>query len=506
MPFGNTYTENDALSYENVDPNFEYSGRLSLFFKAVRGLCPVVFLKLLEDSARENVEETFLIVFNLRDVIYGKGERHLGRIAMKWLFEKFPEKFCRVMDLVPEFGRWDDLYSFFPNENSFGQCEYSQKAVKIFSHKLQSDYKLMKNGFPISLAAKWVETENSSDDKKFKRVKTHCGEMKLHEKGYRVRNGAMRSYINIVEKAMCNKEFEKIDYSKVPSQAMNKLKKAFLRNDKPRFEKYITDLQTGAAEVNTKTLQPHEILANYMGKNCLNYWNIQESPDELVEAQWKTLVHETKKLSVLDKTLVVSDTSGSMFGETGLPIKVSVALGLLISECCSCNSFKNQIITFDQCPQFFEFFEEDTLLTKIQKIAKAQWGCNTDLIKTFSIILKRAVEYKLAPEEMPERVIMISDMQFDQACSGNAFSNFEIIDQMFLQAGYTRPTLVFWNVAHRTLDFPAQRDFKNCALISGFSQNVLKTVISTQNFTPVNVMNEVIYGTRYIPIYQKLIN
>ena len=146
-----------------------------------------------------------------------------------------------------------------------------------------------------------------------------------------------------------------------------------------------------------------------------------------------------------------------------------------------------------------------TLHEKLKSISTAPWGGNTDLIKTYSIILERAKLSNLPSEEMPTQIIMISDMQFDKACLNNSVTNFEKIDEMYRQSGYPRPKLIFWNVASNILDFPATNNLKNCALISGFSTSVFKSLITTTTFSPINIMFEVIYGSRYQLIYNRLL-
>ena len=129
-----------------------------------------------------------------------------------------------------------------------------------------------------------------------------CGKMKISKKIYRtVFTSPLRKYIDIVERYMCNKEWSEIDFNKVPSCAMLRLKKAFEQNTPDTFLDWKVKLDKGEAKVNAKQLFPHEIIVK-----------LKHGTDTVLEAQWKVLEEEAKKLGTLSDTLCVVDTSGSM--------------------------------------------------------------------------------------------------------------------------------------------------------------------------------------------------
>ena len=88
----------------------------------------------------------------------------------------------------------------------------------------------------------------------------------------------------------------------------------------------------------------------------------------------------------------------------------------------------------------------------------------------------------------------MSDMEFDACSDGTAFNT---LKTRYEAAGYTLPKVVFWTLNARLGNSPATKDQENVALISGFSTNVLKSVLSAKNFTPVGVMLETLMSERY---------
>jgi hypothetical protein len=197
-------------------------------------------------------------------------------------------------------------------------------------------------------------------------------------------------------------------------------------------------------------------------------------------------------LGKIGKTLALCDVSGSM---QGIPMSISISLGILISSCCEVEEYKDKIITFSGEPEFHKV-EGNNLLEKIKNMTRAKWGMNTDFNKVFKLILDVAKRNSLQQEQMPERLIVISDMQFDSAQS-NCKTNFQYIDDMYKTAGYKRPQLVFWNVNGNGREVPVTADMKDTCLLSGFSPNILKSVLECKTMSPVEIMLNTILSERY---------
>jgi len=495
---GGAYTANGAVSNAAVDVTNTHEGRLSWFFKGIRGLNPVWSAQYLSKAMDENIVDTVCLVMNTRDVLGGKGERTLGRTSFQWLLINYPEVMEKVFHLIPEYGRWDDLYTLFPralklddlvwvngNYSSNISIKTLQKArdvqsqiVVFYKNQLQKDWSAMTDGKPMSLAAKWAETEGSGDDRRYGLVQQICTEWKLHPKGYRVRVGEMRTTLGVVEKLCCGKQWSEIDYSKVPSQTMKKLKKAFDKNDHERFQEWLHKLKVKdpTVKVNAKTLHPHQLVKEYLN---LDGWTgkVADKQDPVVEAQWSALLKRVRKSGALEKTIVISDVSGSMYsGQTPTseqPIFPCIALSLLIAR-TSKAPWNNSLIAFSERPSWHQL-RGHTLHGLCQEICSIPQGLSTNFQACFDMILDRYHQYKLKPEDLPEKVVCISDMQFDLA--GRSQTNLAAIDEKYKKAGLRRPTLVFWNV-NSNLDFPATTKDQNLCLIGGFSPSIMESLIT----------------------------
>lgn len=502
-------TWNGAVSLSTPDVTNTYSGRLGLFFKGVRGLPVPTLFNFLEESSKESLVDTFVLAFHLRDCRGGKGERSLGRNAMKWLLVNFPEEFGKVVQYLPEYGRWDDMLSLFPGvldltdldqvrkefscnvKSLYMPVEVQKKVVKLFCDKIREDAHRMSKGESCSLAAKWAPTENDSIDRQFKTVSTICEYMQITPRQYRkLYISPLRSYLNIVETYMCSKRWNEIEFSKVPSCAIKRLKKAFEKNCPETFQEWVDGLASGKTTVKAKQLYPHELVAEVDKKR---------SEDTVAEQQWKILEADAKKLGALKDAIPLVDTSGSM---TGLPMNVAMAVGLIVANTVE-GPFHNHLINFHTTPKFTVLPDGLSLFSRVTKLLNMGWGGSTNLQAVFDLILNRALECELDEADMPKKLIIISDMQFNQTESGRS-TNLEDVNKKYASHGYKRPDIVFWNVNGSTTDFPASTKDTGTALISGFSTSILKSVMEGKEISPVGVMRDTLYSERYSVLRQNM--
>jgi hypothetical protein len=498
-----THTENKAVSYASADLTEGYQSRLALSFHACRGLNIPRLHELLENSAKESLVDTIILIFQLRDCRGGKGEKALGRSALGWLMQNYPNEFIKVLPTIPEYGRWDDLLHLFPRVFSGKNhgVELAQTAIlDLFATQLKTDRKTMLEGKPISICAKWSPTEGSSMDKKYNVFRTLADHMGISGRVLRQKyNTPLRAYLKVVETFMCKKDWNSIEYSKVPSCAMKRLKKAFAKNDETRFELWKKKLEKGKVEVKAKQLQPHELVQEL---------RIKGSADAVTEAQWKVLVEEVKKLGSLKDALVVVDTSSSMMsGNYGaknepvavMPLDVAVALGMIISQVVQ-GPFHGHTITFNTNPKFC-VIPDGTFEQRWRTVREMDWGGSTNLLATFQLILNRAKACKLPQEDMPKRLFIISDMQFNEVDRGQ--TNLEAISEEYRVNGYERPQIVFWNVTGRITDFPSCNE-SGTALLSGFSPALLKSILDGKEFSPVSILKTQLESDRYTNIRKAL--
>ena len=192
--------------------------------------------------------------------------------------------------------------------------------------------------------------------------------------------------------------------------------------------------------------------------------------------------------------IVVADTSGSMSGD---PMSVSISLALYFAE-RNKGQFKDYFMTFSSHPSLQKICGE-TLKEKMDNLERADWEMNTDLQAVFNLILKTAIDNNTPTEEMPSTIYIISDMEFD-SCTRNYENetNYEVIKEKYKEAGYEKPTLVFWNVDARQKNLPVQSNENGVALVSGLSPVIFKMAV--ENKTPEEVMLDTINSERYAQI------
>jgi hypothetical protein len=353
---------------------------------------------------------------------------------------------------------------------------------------LIQDRKDMLDGNPVSLASKWCISENDSLDRRTGAYKMFCDEMKISPRSLRKKYiTPLRAYLKIVETYMCSGRWDEIDYPQVPSCAMKRLKIAFEKHSREKFKEFKISLKNEhpKVKINAKQLFPGELVKEIRKKG---------EADEICEAQWKILEKEAMSRGSLNKSVVVVDTSSSMTTNNFIPHDNAIALGLIISACAE-GEWKNIVFTFDSVPRCIKI-KEGTFFERCNQIMKIPWGVTTNLLATFRLILSKGIELKLEQKDMPEKLWILSDMQFD-ITEGYEKTNFQIVEELYKESGYTRPRIVFWNLNGSSSDFPVCVDDKLTSLISGFSTAMMKSVIEDKEFSPISIMRTTIDSPRY---------
>lgn len=406
----------------------------------------------------EAKELSLKCLFWARDIRGGAGERRFFRII--WDHIRNTESAQVVHDLeplIPEYGRWDDIWAGLPALD---------KSTALWFHKQLTEEK-------DGLLAKWLP-------RKGKIFSTMARHLEMTPKELRK---LLVELSNTVEQKMCAKEFDGINYAHVPSVAMNRYRKAFLRNDESRFNGYIDDVKSGKETIKAGAIFPHDI-----AMKCLDR-GVQHDEKEAIVAQWNALPNYMEGSD--ERILPVCDVSGSMWG---LPITVSVGLGVYISERNE-GLFQDAFITFSGNPEMV--YLKGDLFQRMHSLNTASWGFNTNIYATFRVLLDKAMQNALPEEEMPTKILILSDMEFDD-CGIN--TNLEEIRRLYEHAGYKMPQLVFWNLNGRIGNSPALFDDQGIALVSGFSPAILKNILSGVISTPERFVLDVLNSERYAPI------
>ena len=178
------------------------------------------------------------------------------------------------------------------------------------------------------------------------------------------------------------------------------------------------------------------------------------------------------------------------------PINIAISLGLYCAERAK-GPFHNHYISFASRPQLIETVGID-FVDKVKRIYETNLCDNTNLEAAFNLILKTAVENRCKQEDLPETILVISDMQIDSAQGWNyrGASPATMMENMrikWAQYGYTMPNLVYWN-ANASRDTFLD-DGPNVTYVSGASQNTFKQVITGK--TGIDLMLDTLDSERY---------
>lgn len=421
----------------------------------------------------ENKEVALRIAAWARDARGGAGEREIFRQILKYLDKHHPTDAAKLLLKVPELGRWDDIFVVETKENKHAAFTMLGDALRA------------KNG----LAAKWTPRKGELAAE----IRNFFG---MSPKFYRK---SLVEMTNVVEQKMCAKEWGEINFSHVPSVAAARYKKAFYRNATEAYTAYVAELvkdpkdRTMDVKVNAGAVYPYDVLKGLI--NVYHNQNYNATQLGLIQAQWDALENFVGDANVLP----LVDVSGSMTCPAGKNnsvtcLDVAVSLGLYLAD-KNKGKFKDTFLTFSGSPELLHL--KGNIVQKIQQMTKSNWDMNTNLVRAMDKILKTAKDGNVPQEEMPEMLLILSDMQFDQ-CARFDDSAMQMIARKFEAAGYTLPKIVFWNLnAHDNV--PVKYDTRGVALVSGFSPAIMKAVLAgdADQFTPESIMMKAIMVPRY---------
>lgn len=459
MQTNDTLTENGMVTHST-------SGKavLDLFYKqgGARAVAEAEIAQWFRKAYHEDRALALKCLFYNRDVRGGQGERRSFRVMFRTLCEMDPAMATKNLANVPFYGRFDDLLVAVGTP-------VQDAALGMFAAALRTGDKL---------AAKWAPREGKSKSNYANLLRNQLG---LDWKSYRK---LLSSLSNTVEQRMCAGEWSGINYSHVPSQAAFRYRKAFRKQDKDRYEQYLAKLAAGdvTVKVNAAAVFPHQIVERLY------------TPDALLEAQWKALPNYVQEGASF---IPVVDVSGSMCGE---PMNVAAGLGLYLAE-RNVGPFKDALITFSEAPTF-QLRNEATLYERVSATRHMPWGMNTNLEAVFKMILQRAKSANVKQEDMPNSILILSDMQFDQCVRTPSAKALDMIEQMYAEAGYNKPQVVFWNL-RTSFGVPAKTNTPGVSLVSGFSPSIMKTLLTGVQHrepTPLETMLDTLNQDRYVQV------
>ncbi len=408
----------------------------------------------------EDTEVAVRILQWARDARGGAGERNTFRQLFGYLIKTELELARRILPKVSELGRWDDLLITVGTN-------LEKDAFDLIANALVVE----KNG----LCAKWMPRQGEVAAK----IRNH---MKYSPKAYRK---LLVGLSNTVEQKMCAQDWANIEYAHVPSVAAARYQKAFLKHDNIGYTAYKNALVAGTATINASAIFPYDVIRA-----------LRNGDTTVASAQWSALpdyLDATK-----ERILPVVDVSGSMgvaVSGSVTAMDVAISLGLYLSE-RNTGVFKDKFITYSENPKIQSVSGD--LTHRYNQMQRADWGMSTNIAAVFDQILSAAITHKVSEDQMPTKVLILSDMEFNQCIRGqNSVSAFSYIQRSYQDAGYNVPQLVFWNINGRAGNSPVRYDETGTALVSGFSPSIVKSVLGGDDLTPLNVMLKTVMTQRY---------
>ena len=223
------------------------------------------------------------------------------------------------------------------------------------------------------------------------KIARHFG---MSDASYRKALVALRAHIRIIENNLREKDYS-FDYSKQPSKAMYKYRKAFMRNDAERYGSFISQVSSGEVRLHADTLAPYELVEPYINDNAYTASSrsfmrqISEQEKNVLNATWASLPDFGSE----ENAIAVIDTSGSMYWDAKpMPAAVALSLGLYFAE-HNTGLYKNHFIEFSARPQLIEI-KGDTFADRLRYVASFNEIANTNLEAVFDLILNSAVKNK----------------------------------------------------------------------------------------------------------------
>ena len=355
--------------------------------------------------------------------------------------------------------------------------------------------KAMEAGEPVSLLGKWLPSVNATSVDTVKKAKIIAKAAGMKESVYRKTLTRLRASIQIIENNLREKDYT-FDYEKQPSRALFKYRKAFMRNDEVRYGAFLEKATSGEVKLNAENVAPYELVdpyltAGWFGTEGSFMKDITESEKKALNATWNAL----PDFGGDENALAVIDTSGSMYSwQNPTPAAVALSLGLYFAE-RNKGVFRNHFIEFSERPQLIELRGEN-FAEKLRYVASFNEIANTDLEAVFDLILETAVKHQVPQAELPAKLIIISDMEFDCCVENASAANFENAKAKFARFGYTLPEIVFWNVASRNRHQPVKMNEAGVALVSGVTPRLF-SMIAGGTLSPYALMMDVIESERY---------
>lgn len=472
-------TENGARAYKTTN-----SDLLDLF-ATIGALRSRPSQEIINKFTKAFAEDNLLamkILFYARDIRGGLGERKTFRTIVNYMAQYHSDILEKNIELIPVYGRYDDLYELVGTK-------LEDSAFKLLKTQFEQDLINLSAGKSVSLLAKWLKNPEGVSITSMKLGKITAKKFGMSYKEYRQSLSKLRKHLNVLERNMSLNTWDNIDYSKVPGQAMKKYKKAFKLHRPETFKTYIEKVLKGEETIKAATLFPYDLM--HAAGLSISYRTCNlDSYDDVIQAQWNALPNYVEGNNNI---MIMADTSASMNGN---PIESALGLAVYFAE-RNKGVYANKFMTFSESPSFVDL-KGSNLKEKINCVPSIV--ANTNIEAAFDLILETAVNNKISQEDLPKALVIISDMEFDNA-QGYYAENFnkqntlmQTIAEKYEAQGYSLPKIIYWNVDARQDTYHAITTYKNVAMVSGHStvtfKNILRAIDEDAYGTMLKTLNQ----------------
>ena len=431
---------------------------------------------LFKNALEEDEVLAIKCLFYLRDVRGGQGERRFFRVCYNWLAKYHTDIARRNLINIAEYGRYDDLYCVI-------NTPLEKEMFELIAAQLKADLESLKTSEfeGVSLLAKWLKSENASSAETKKLANKTRVALKLTHKAYRQLLSALRKRSNVLERLMSNGEWDKIEYSKIPSKAGFIYRNAFAKRDAERYKEFISNKDT---KVNASAMYPYDMVKAVTDKLSHNYWDrdsqieISEEERDAINKYWANKKDYLQ--GVNKKILGMIDTSGSMssnyYGGVK-PIDVAISIGMYTAEGLT-GPFANHYISFASRPQLIEI-EGIDFVDKVRRIYNQNLVDNTNLKAAFDLVKRIALTPGVDRDSLPDTIVVVSDMEIDTGSywrnSYEQKTDMENMRDEWTALGLTMPNLVYWNVNARNNII---LDGDDATYVSGCSPVIFESILT----------------------------
>ena len=466
-----------------------------------------------QDKNKEYLSILYRMIGQTRDMKGGKGEHELTYMMIHVWYQFYPslaEFAVRCFVLLTEdnsihpYGSWRDiryLCEYFKQQKEPENHPFILFCANLTNTQLKKDnnnYLLKSKN--ILLTAKWVPRERRfkwlnqifAVDYFKEYIKT-ADSLEKYKKAYlkcithyRQLCSKLNRYIETVQILQCDKQWQDIDFNKVTSITFAKQSKAFLnkKNGNIRYpdsedriicsknyENHIQRAKNGEIEIKGKCVSMIDF-AKQASK--LSKSNLDQIECDRLNSQWRD---NESQSNALDNFIAMVDVSDSMKFPNDDPIMTAISLGIRIANK---SKLGKRVITFSKDPTWVNLEECNNFVDQFNKVRESPWSLNTNFMSALSMILDVIVENKMSAKEVENIVLVIlSDMQMDEADKTDKKTLFETIKVKYAEAGlkvhgvpYQTPFILFWNL-RSTNGFPTLSTNENSAMMSGFEPALL---------------------------------